>query len=295
MIRIPVFLSADDNYAPFVATTIASICDHTQSFIDFYVLDGGITSEDKQKIATLKNKFSNFSVEYIQVDITKYIDAKNYKNICFYVSLATYNRFLIPLLQTGIAKAIYLDVDIICNLDIERLYDTNLKNYPLAAAPDYVCGNEGENRKSRLNIESANPYFNAGVLLIDCEKWRQENISQKLFEIAKNYHDVLQMADQDVLNMFFCKQYIVLDQKFNVIESADEIVLRHFAGMIKPWQADFYLDSITKMPKPIKNTDLFWKYAKMTPFYDDFVQMKRKFLDSNILYQRFNKMIGDKK
>ena len=42
MYRIPIFLSSDNNYAPFVATTIASICDNTKSFCDFYILDGGI-------------------------------------------------------------------------------------------------------------------------------------------------------------------------------------------------------------------------------------------------------------
>ena len=42
MSNIPIFLSSDDNYAPFVATTIASICDNTKSFCEFYVLDGGI-------------------------------------------------------------------------------------------------------------------------------------------------------------------------------------------------------------------------------------------------------------
>jgi len=52
MYRIPIFLSSDNNYAPFVATTIASICDNTKSFCDFYILDGGIEEENKEKIFT---------------------------------------------------------------------------------------------------------------------------------------------------------------------------------------------------------------------------------------------------
>ena len=47
---IPIFLSSDNNYAPFVATTIASICDNTESYCDFYILDGGIDEENKKKI-----------------------------------------------------------------------------------------------------------------------------------------------------------------------------------------------------------------------------------------------------
>ena len=48
--NIPIFLSSDNNYAPFVATTIASICDNTKSFCEFYILDGGITQEIKSTI-----------------------------------------------------------------------------------------------------------------------------------------------------------------------------------------------------------------------------------------------------
>ncbi len=37
---IPIFLACDDNYAPFLCTTMYSILLHTKSQIDFYVMDG---------------------------------------------------------------------------------------------------------------------------------------------------------------------------------------------------------------------------------------------------------------
>ena len=46
--NIPIFLASDENYAPFLCTTLFSILKHTESFIEFYVLDGGI--ENKSKI-----------------------------------------------------------------------------------------------------------------------------------------------------------------------------------------------------------------------------------------------------
>ena len=68
MPNIPIFLSSDNNYAPFVATTMVSILANTNSFIEFYVLDGGITSENVEKIQSLKNNFKNFSIEFIKID-----------------------------------------------------------------------------------------------------------------------------------------------------------------------------------------------------------------------------------
>ena len=71
MNTIPIFLSSDNNYAPYVATTIASICDNTKSFCDFYILDGGISKENQEKIYVLKEKFNNFSIEFINIDVDK--------------------------------------------------------------------------------------------------------------------------------------------------------------------------------------------------------------------------------
>ena len=50
MNKIPVFLASDDNYSPFCATTMASILMHTKEFIEFYILDCGISQKNKIKI-----------------------------------------------------------------------------------------------------------------------------------------------------------------------------------------------------------------------------------------------------
>lgn len=42
MDNIPVFMASDDNYSPFISTTIISIIKNTSSNIDCYILDGGI-------------------------------------------------------------------------------------------------------------------------------------------------------------------------------------------------------------------------------------------------------------
>ena len=139
--NIPIFLSSDNNYAPFVATTIASICDNTKSFCEFYILDGGITQENQEKICKLKVQFNNFSIEFIKIDVEKTFKNIDYKNICNYVTISTYNRFLIPMLKLNTDKAIYLDVDVIVVGDILKFYEQDLNNHIIGAIPD-LCRNE---------------------------------------------------------------------------------------------------------------------------------------------------------
>ncbi len=83
------FLSSDNNYTPFVATTMASILDNTKSFIEFYVLDGGISEENQEKIRSLKNQFSNFSIEFLKINIDKVFSKIAYSSTQDYISIST--------------------------------------------------------------------------------------------------------------------------------------------------------------------------------------------------------------
>lgn len=287
--NIPIFLSSDNNYAPFVATTIASVCDNTKSFCEFYVIDGGISPDNRSKIMALSEQFKNFSIEFITIDYDKYF--KNFREIT-YLGLSTYSRFLIPELKPEKTKCIYLDVDIIVIDDIKKLFDIKLDNYVIGAVKDTGNSKYLNYVKQSIGLPANSIYFNAGVLLINNSKWVVQNITQKLFDIEQKYREKLKIADQDILNICFQNSYKLLDIKYNTMYDNPEIIIRHFTNYPKVWQADFYLDLETKQPKKIEHADIFWKYAKMTPFYQEICDIKNKFLASNLLYNRFNKLVN---
>lgn len=289
MPNVPIFLSSDNNYVPFVATTIASVCDNTKSFCEFYVIDGGINPDDRSKIMALSEQFKNFSVEFITIDYDKYF--KNFREIT-YLGLSTYSRFLIPELKPEKTKCIYLDVDIIVIDDIKKLFDIKLDNYVIGAVKDTGNSKYLNYVKQSIGLPANSIYFNAGVLLINNSKWVVQNITQKLFDIEQKYREKLKIADQDILNICFQNSYKLLDIKYNTMYDNSEIIIRHFTNYPKVWQADFYLDLETKQPKKIEHADIFWKYAKMTPFYQEICDIKNKFLASNLLYNRFNKLVN---
>jgi lipopolysaccharide biosynthesis glycosyltransferase len=205
-----------------------------------------------------------------------------------YITLSTYTRFLIPALKPDIDKSIFLDVDLIVLDDIKKMYDEDLKGYALGAVPEVgMHSSLYLKEKNTLNLNLQHAYFNAGVLLIDNAKWREENITQKLFEIDEQIRDVKMFKSQEPLNKCFDNNYKRLDLKYNVYDSTDkvnrdlkiyadisdeyvksqmeEIVVRHFCGRNgKPWQNERIGGVV-----PIKNFDDFWKYMKMTPFHDE--------------------------
>lgn len=261
-VRIPIFLSSDNNYAPFVATTIASICDNTESFCDFYILDGGINAENRAKIQGLTEQYRNFSIEYINIDDEKYFKGFIANS---YVTLPAYYRFIIPQLKQNLKKILYLDVDIIAKNDILELFNIDLGDKVIGAVKDLGDSYYITNLKNNVEINPSHTYFNSGVLLIDCEKWRRQNITEKLFDIEKKYRGKLLCNDQDVLNKVFENNYKMLPEKFNALTITGETVIRHYYTTPKPWEIE---QNIKNSDLLINDIESFWQYAKKTPFYE---------------------------
>lgn len=211
--NIPIFLSCDDNYAPFLGTTMYSILENTKSFISFYVLDGGIAEESKKLINESLKNFSNYTLKY--ADMSSF-GLERFPNIKHY-SLNTFSRYFIPEIAPDLGKVIYMDVDIIVNGDIAELYNQELGEYPLAAVlEDFYAGNyTALKEKVYPDYSGKDIYFNAGVLLLDVQKFIQNKYSRKLVDLTIKLQDKLCCPDQDVLNILFEKNFKVLDYKYN--------------------------------------------------------------------------------
>lgn len=292
MPNIPIFISADNNYAAQAAVAMASICSQTKQFCEFYILTDFMTTENVDKIKNLYQVFKNFSVEIINIDLNKYF--KNLKTTETFSSAIMYSRFLIPELKTNVQKAIYTDADVIAMDDIAKMYNEDLEDYALGAIWEAFAENTlNIERKARLKLSPEHKYFSSGNLLFDCEKWRQENVVDSLLHILNDTSIDLKYPDQDILNLYFQNNYKILDKKYCYLtcyEKSTSQVIRHFTEYPKPWLADFYLEE--RKPRPIYNRDLFWKYAKMTSFYNDLLKIKNNFLSQKFIYGRFNAIVN---
>lgn len=259
--NIPIFLICDDNYSPYMATMIASICNNTKSYIEFNVIGKGISDANKMLLEKMKESFSNFNIDYKTFDVKKECDITYL--VLSRMTYSTFIRMLLPDLYPQIDRALIMDVDMISLNDISSLWEQNLGNYTFAATLDepldayYIF-------KKNLGVDEDCKYANCGLMLINCKKWRDDNISQKCIEIEKLYRDKLNCADQDVINKVFLGNFLQLDNKYNsLLGNETEIINRHFCYLRKPWYSKYNIDGGL-----IKNFDDWWYYAKMTPFYE---------------------------
>ena len=288
--NIPIFLASDENYAKYMAVTMTSIFTNTEEFIEFYILDGGITDETKKKFDELKSIKQNFSIEFINVDMSLF---EKFPNLGHF-SLNTYLRYLIPNLKPELDKVLYLDVDLVVKGDIKEFYSTDLEGYPIGAIPYLIEGNIEfaewcEMLKHRIGMNQDSVYFNAGVLMIDCEYFRKHNMQKYLFDKTQEMASLLLCPDQDILNVTFENNYKTLPANYNlVIDMTD-------SNIFDKYKNGFYILHYTggKGYRPWLNSecpfaDDFWISAKKTPFYNEMLEDLKHY---DIAKNRKNKVL----
>ena len=260
---IPLFFAVDDSYAPYLSVSLTSIKENTSpdSHITAHILYSSLTKTNIEKLSTIADK--SFEIKFFDVNVhIKKI--KNSLHTRDYYSSATYYRFLIPHMFPKLDKGLYLDCDVVLRNNIEALYNTDLEDFLVGAVTDEVVTDIplfSSYSEEFLGISPKN-YFNAGVMLLNLKKMRQLNILEALESLmSKCCFPVAQ--DQDYLNILcgFDVKYLPLEWNKTAFDGSDKLYspnLIHFKLNFKPWHYD-----------NIAFENIFWKYAKKTPYFED--------------------------
>ena len=180
-----------------VLTTIKSIVCHNR-FIKFYVINSDLPTEwfvsMQKKLAKLDCQIVNARVESSHISQYK-------TNIHYSVFLRYFTATFVEEDQ-----ALYLDCDIVVTRDLSEIFAVDLGSHPLGAVRD--LGGE---------VYFGEQIFNSGVLLINVNYWRENDIAGQLIEMTDNLHDKVTQDDQSILNMFFENRWLELPFPYNCI------------------------------------------------------------------------------
>lgn len=222
-----------------------------------------------------KNRFKIFAEKY-KLNITIYeIDSTDFEKLKLPTKkqwpISTYFRFLFPFIIKNVDKLFYVDADIICLNNAKNLFEIDLENNIIGAVKGSEWGNKYRNKA--LNLEN-HIYFNAGLLVIDINKWNEKNISFTMIERLIEDPDKFELLDQDVLNLVLTGNVKYLEAKYNWFNhlhtdvnniKRNEIVLIHFTASPKPWNKCWQISKICND----FNKNIYSYYEKMTPWAND--------------------------
>ncbi len=233
-----------------MGVAILSVLTHAreQDYYHFHVLDGGISQENRRRLASIVQGHGELhyvpicTEDFKDCPMTQYVD---------YITQQTYYRFRIPSYLPDVDKVLYLDCDIIVNHDVGELYRMELGDAWLAGVPEVYQ----QNHTKRLEFRPNEWYCNAGVLIINNRKWREDGIEEKLFAyVLKPEHPIVYL-DQDVLNDVLKYNILYLPLRWNLqhdaifqsdsypwheeqrLQAKEEPCIIHFTNRRKPWCA----------------------------------------------------------
>ena len=210
---IDIFLCIDDAFVYPCLVTIKSIIDNSKdkNLLSFFIL-----IPEKFNSSEYIEKFKE--KEKCKIQIISMED--KYEKLSTGRRWATpaYYRFSIPWI-TKKKKAIYLDSDLLIRKDIKNLFDIDLEEYCYAAVVDGSANEKHilPNLEGNITIEEGN-YYNSGVLLLNCDKIREEmpatfaNLLLKQEE--KNFYKFI---DQDILNIACHNKIKKLSPEYNFV------------------------------------------------------------------------------
>ncbi len=292
---------ADDNYAQHLGVMLCSLFENKKptTNIELYIIDGGLSSENKEKIFSIVN-FYKTKLVCLSVDRNLYTNCLVDK----YISMAVYYRISIPdIIPKHIDKILYIDCDTIILNDLTKLWNTNMRNKVVGAIADLP--ETSSDRKKVLCIPESSDYFNSGVLLINVIKWKEFDVGWKVRSYLREYPERISFWDQDALNAILYDKFLVLSERYNVMIflQSNRIprtyrnlpVILHYIGQKKPWHlthggalSKYYFNYLEKTPW---NNSLSLKDKKMmlTSFISDkisFLFIKHGFLRNyEVLFQ----------
>ncbi|MEO6731472.1 MAG: glycosyltransferase family 8 protein [Ferruginibacter sp.] len=185
----------------------------------------------------------------------------------------TYGRLLIPdYVQND--TALYLDSDLIILTDVLTLKEFDFDGAALAAVYGSPVSSALEKNFfiDKLKCAPDQAYFNAGILLLNLKKWREENVEAKWKRLAEKYPNELLSVDQTLLNAVCEGNFARLLPVYNnpwypgseKPVDADHSII-HFVGSPKPW--DFFAKNLHKGNKvwePFNNAAWKKEYGGIT-------------------------------
>ncbi len=284
---VPIFFAVDDAYTPFLAVALHSLIENSSKnyYYSIKILYTNISEENKRKIN--KYKKENVNIEF--VDLNYYIGkVKDKLYTRDYYSKTTYFRLFIANLYPQYDKVIYLDSDIVVLGDIVDLYNVDIGNNLVAAAPDDVIQTNKvfqEYVEKVVGVADYRNYFNAGILLMNLDEFRKFDFQQKFLYLLETIKFKV-AQDQDYLNRLCKGKVRIMDKGWNRMPitqdnvTKNDIKIIHYNLAYKPWHFE---DILFK--------EYFWQYAKKTEFFDDIIKIR----DSYTEEERFQDMEQFKK
>ena len=201
---IPIGMISDDNFIMPTSVAIISMIQNKSedTYYEIYILMAECSDASKEKMNSLNTLCEKVSIHLIDAGLERY---KKIKQLA-HISIACLLKFDICDMIPYYDKLLYLDGDIIVRGDLWELYNIELDGKYAAGVKEIQC------------IDTNCDNINAGIVLFNAKRIREERLSEKLYAMRIQLGDRPSM-DQQTFNIVTGKEYKFISIKYNCILS----------------------------------------------------------------------------
>lgn len=209
--RLNIFYTITDFFVPQLGAAICSVCENNRNVNElvFYIGELNVTREHQSQLSSLAGSYGRdihfISVDHLQDRIGFSVDTRGWNEV-------TLARLLVgQLLPQDIDRVIYLDGDTIVLGCLQELWETDMGDCAIGASIEPTANKK---RRQDLGLQDL-PYINAGVLLINLQKWRNENVMKQILDFYEARKGNLFASDQDAINGAMAGRIFYISPKYN--------------------------------------------------------------------------------
>ena len=206
---IPIAMALDDGYTHTTIVAITSIMKNSfkKTKYNYYIMippDFSIINQ--RKLKNLEEKYQKYSINFINMT---HNFIYNKVRLSSYITTPSYYRLILPDLLPHLEKIIYLDGDILSFVDLKEMYIIDMENLYFRGFLDIL--NDPFNRQSDI-------YICAGVLLINLEELRKDDMVNKMYQFMIKYNKKLYYHDLTIINAVGYPKLGILQAKFGIFD-----------------------------------------------------------------------------
>ncbi len=244
--RMAICVVCDRRYNPYAAFVAASVRSHPENAdFDIFIFSDGFSEAERSFFEAIGTVHP---VEVGHFGLPFKAEPDNVQ-----LSMATlYTFYLDKFLPPGYTRVVSLDCDIFVDGSISPLANLDLEGHAVAAVRGLGTAGLRSARK-KLDLErywheigiSGDPVLNAGVLLIDLDRWRTVRLESRLVTNALERPGT---DDEEAFNIVLQHDWLEISPRWNFfsfqlgpeLEAALDPVIIHYIGAPKPWNGWFW-------------------------------------------------------
>jgi len=193
-----------------------------ESIYDIYLVLRKVSDESKALFKKLEDKKNGVTFHF--VDVADDYITKKFPDIRDKSSSANTTdliKFFLPEILEDVDKVFYFDGDTIVRDDLTGLLDTELDDKTYAAA----TRDTGGVYTTDVSLEGKREYINCGVMYLNLDLLRTDNMPEKLLQDRLNDPDTTHM-DQNVHNRVFAGHVKYISHAYNIMYPS--LIRAHF-------------------------------------------------------------------